>query len=296
MRQVKLAHPIGHKLKFNGKHIAIGGEWHDLWGGNFNGFEVYQSRYYWIDNKYTTYGNNIETDIESSSSSYPGIKRWGWLKIYNRISIPDSRVNDKFVILEIPFNPYRETRSRSMLQNNMDESYFKVGLIRRFRHDGSPALEDSNPNYNENFSFDITSTPTSIIEKGDDGEEMHYGVGSWTHTLSIPNVSYTNTFTTVPGPSYKIRLLCDLSTKKTYFKIDSTFPDNVVLTDYIDTGFTMPYDETEYYNFPYSYIINVYAGGAGIKAPTEYPLEYLIAGYHVGSGTPITLKSYFGTL
>ncbi len=34
----------------------------------------------------------------------------------------------------------------------------------------------------------------------------------------------------------------------------------------------------------------------GIKAPAGEPLEYLIAGYHVGSGTPITLKSYLGTL
>lgn len=289
MSKVNLAHPIGHKLKFNGKHLAIGGKWHDLWGGNFDGFNVWNSHYYWIDNKYTTYGDNIETDIESSSSSSPGIKTWGWLKIYNRISIPDSRVNDKFVILEIPFNPYRETRNRSTLQNNMDESYFKVGLIRRFRN-------DSNPSYNENFSFDITSTPTSIIENGDDGEGMRYGVGSWSHTLSIPNISYTNTFTTIPGPSYKIRLLCDLSTKKTYFKIDSTFPDNVVLSDYIDTGFTMPYENSEYYSFPDSYIINVYAAGAGIKAINSEPLKYLIAGYHVGSGTPITLKSYLGTL
>lgn len=290
MSKVNLAHPIGHKLKFNGKHLAVGGQWHDLWGGNFDGFDVWDSHYYWIDQKYTTYGDNIETDIESSSSSSPGIKRWGWLKIYNRISIPDSMVNDKYVILEIPFNPYSETRNRSTLQNNMDESYFKVGLIRRFRN-------DSNPSYNENFSFDITSTPTSIIEKGDDGSGMRYGAGSWSHTLTIPNISYTNTFTTTSGqPGLKIRLLCDLNTKKTYFKIDSTFPDNVVLTDYIDTGFTMPYEKSEYYSFPDSYIINVYAGGAGIKATVSEPLKFLIAGYYVGSGTPITLKSYLGTL
>lgn len=292
----KIARPIGHKLKYNGKHLTVGGQWRDLWGGNFDGFNVWNSHYYWIDEAFTTYGNNIETDIESDSSSAPGVKTWGWLKIYNRISIPDSRVNDRYVILEIPFNPYRMTRNRTMLQNNMDESYFKVGLIRRFRHGEFPALEDSNPSYNNNFSFDITSTPTSVIEEGEDGEGMRYGVGSWSHTLTIPNISYTNTFTTIPGPSYKIRLLCDLITKKTYFKLASTFPDDVVLSDYIDTGFTMPYDESEYYNFQDSYIINIYAGGAGIKAPTGYPLDFLIAGYHVGSGTPITLKSYFGTL
>lgn len=281
-----LAHPIGHKLKFNGKHLAIGGQWYDLWGGNFDGFTVYGSLYYWIDNKYTTYGNNIETDVESSSAPSPGVKRWGWLKIYKSISITNSRVNDNYVVLEIPFNPYRETRSRSLLQNNMDESYFKVGLIRR-------SSADSNPNYNENFSFNITSTPTSIIEKGDDGEGMRYGAGSWSHKLSIPNISYTNTFTTTSGqPGLKIRLLCDLNTKKTYFKIASTFPNEVVLSDYIDTGFTMLYNS----NSPDTYVINVYAGGAGIKAPDGEPLEYLIAGYHVGSGTPITLKSYFGTL
>lgn len=265
-------------------------DWNNLWSGNFDGFSVSDRHYYWIDNMYTTYGRNIETDVESSSAPTPGLKTKGWLKIYKHITIPDSRVNDRYVMLEIPFNPYRDTRNRAKLENNMDESCFKVGLIRRFRHEGS-AEEDTNPNYNENFSFDITSIPTSVIETGDDGEGMRYGPGSWTHTLSIPNISYTNTFTSLPGADLKIRLLCDLITKKTYFKIASTFPNNVVLTDYIDTGFNMPYDETEYYNIPANYIINVYANGYGINA-----VKYLIAGYFVGDGTPITVKSYLGTL
>lgn len=294
MKRIKLAHPIGHKLKYNGKHLAIGGKWYDLWGGNFNGFSVWDSQYYWIDNKYTTYGHNIETDVESSSAPSPGVKTSGWLKIYNRISIPDTRLNDNFVMLEFPFNPYRETRSRTLLQNNMDASTLKVGLIKISR-DPSPTPEydyvwDPEDSYQNQFSFNITSTPTSVVEKGDDGSGMRYGVGSWSHTLSIPNISYTNTFTTVPGPSYKIRLLCDLITKKTYFKIASTFPDNVILSDYIDTGFTM-ISGTKY-TTSYYYAINVYADGYGIKAPNGYPLDFLIAGYHVGSGTPITLKSY----
>ena len=294
MNKIKLAYPIGHKLKYNGKYLVIGGQWYDLWGGNFDGFTRWNSHYYWIDNRYTTYGYNIETDVESSSSSSPGIKTWGWLKIYKTIEIPAFRINDTYVILEFPFNQYRETRSRSLLQNNMDESYFKIGLIRRFRHE-SPDAEDQNQNYHDEFSFDITSTPTSIEEKGDDGSGMRYGAGSWNHTVNIPNISYTNTFAFNKG-DLKIRLLCDLKTKKTYFKIASSFSDNIVLSDYIDTGFTMPYEKSDYYNLPYVYDINVYACGAGIKALEGHPLDYLISGYMAGAGTPITVKSYLGTL
>lgn len=278
-----------HLMEYNHNCITSPNfEWINLWGGNFNGFSVSDSHYYWIDNKYTTYGRNIETDVESSSAAPTGVKTFGWLKIYKSITIPDSRVNDKYVMLEIPFNPYRATRNRDVLQNNMDTSVFKVGLIRRFRHESSV---DTNSNYNDNFSFYITSYPSSIKEEEDESGTI-YGAGSWIHTLRIPNISYTNTFI---GSWLKIRLLSDLTTKKTYFKIASTFPNNVVLTDYIDTGFTIPYDETSYYNVPASYIINVYADGYGINSPIQNPLDYLIAGYHVGAGTPITVKSY-GTL
>lgn len=276
----KLAHPIGHKLIHAGKPIAIGGKWYDLWGGNFNDFYVLDSQYYWIDNKYTTYGNNIETDIESSSSApYAGVKTWGYLYIFKKVSIPNSRLNDNFVMLEFPFNPYRITRSRTLLQNNMDSSTLKVGLIKRLNYPNPPL------DYRNYFSFDITSTPTSVVEKGDDGSGMRYGAGSWSHTLSIPNISYTNTFSYSQG-NLKIRVLCDLSTKKTYFKLASTFPNEVVLSDYIDTGFTMPTDESS------TYMISVYATGYGIKAPDGYPLDFIIAGYSVGSGTPIKVKSY----
>lgn len=280
-----------HLMEYNNNCITcIPIEWNTLWGGNFDGFSVYSKQYYWIDNKYTTYGRNIETDVESSSAPPVAVKSFGWLKIYKSITIPDSRLNDKYVMLEIPFNPYRDTRNKATLQSNMDESVFKVGLIRRFRHESSV---DTNSNYNDNFSFDITSTPTSVIVQGHDESGTIYGAGSWSHTLNIPNISYTETFTEVPGASLKIRLLCDLTTKKTYFKIASTFPNTVVLTDYIDTGFTMLYDKTEYYNVPASYIINVYANGYGINmAGSQASQAYLIAGYHVGDGTPITVKSY----
>ena len=285
-----------HLMEYNDSCITYFNpniDWSNLWGGNFDGFSVSESHYYWIDNKYTTYGRNIETDVESSSAPPVGVKTLGWLKIYKSITIPDSIANDRYVMLEIPFNPYRNTRNKATLQNNMDASNLKVGLIRRFRHESSV---DTNSNYNDDFSFNITSTPTSVRENGEDSSGTIYGVGSWSHTLSIPNISYTETFTSIPGASLKIRLLCDLTTKKTYFKLASTFPNDVVLTDYIDTGFTMPYDETEYYNIPASYIINVYANGYGIKAGTQNPYNYLIAGYHVGAGTPITVKSYLGTL
>ena len=286
MGKVNLAHPIGHKLKYNGKNLAIGGQWYDLWGGNFDGFSVWDSQYYWIDNKYTTYGNNIETDIESSSAPSPGVRTFGYLEIYNKIIIPNTRLNDNFVMLEIPFGPYRDTRNRTTLENNMDESLLQVGLMKVKWNSFAETYMDS-------FSFNIRSTPTSVIEKGDDGEGMRYGAGSWTHTLRIPNISYTNTFTTTSGqPGLKIRLLCDLNTKKTYFKIASTFPDNVVLSDYIDTGFSMPIDTSTDPHFPYKYMITVLANGIGIKAPDNKPLEFLIAGYYAGSGTPITLKSY----
>lgn len=287
MNRIKLAHPIGHNLKFNGKHLAIGGKWYDLWGGNFDGFGVWDSQYYWIDNKYTTYGNNIETDVESSSAPSPGVRTWGYLYIYKKIYTPATRSNDNFVMLEFPFNPYRETRNRSILQNNMDASTLKVGLLRIHVDPPppEPQYEGQYEWFRDSFSFDITSTPTSVVEKGDDGSGMRYGAGSWSHTLSIPNISYTNTFSYSPG-NLKIRLLCDLSTKKTYFKLASTFPNEVVLSDYIDTGFTMPTDESS------TYMISVYANGIGIKAPNGSPLDYLLAGYSVGSGTPITLKSY----
>lgn len=287
MNRIKLAHPIGHKLKFNGKYLAIGGQWYDLWGGNFDGFNVWDSQYYWIDNKYTTYGNNIETDIESSSAPEPGVKRSGNLYIYKRISIPNTRLNDNYVMLEIPFNPYRDTRNRSTLENNMDVSMLQVGLIKRFSNPPVPPDEDYPLDPLNSFSFIITSTPTSVVEKGDDGQGMRYGAGSWSHRLVIPNISYIKTFTTTSGqPGLKIRLLCDLSTNKTYFKLASTFPNEVVLSDYIDTGFTMTIEDLQ------NYMINVYANGFGIKAPANKPLEFLIAGYYVGSGTPITLKSY----
>lgn len=286
MSKVNLAHPIGHKLKYNGKHIAVGGQWHDLWGGNFDGFTVFDSEYYWIDNKYTTYGNNIETDIESSSAPSPGVRTFGYLETYNEMVIPNTRLNDNFVMLEIPFNPYRITRNRTTLQNNMDNSVLKVGVMKT-------KFDSFAERYMNSFSFNITSTPTSVIETGDDGEGMRYGVGSWSHTLSIPNISYTNTFTrTSEQPAHKIRLLCDLNTKKTYFKIAYTFPNDVVLSDYIDTGFSMPIDPSTDQHIQYQYRIYVYANGIGIKAYDNKPLEFLIAGYHVGAGTPITLKSY----
>ena len=274
-----LVHPIGHKLKFNGKPLAVGGQWHDLWSGNFNGFEVDQSQHYWIDREHTTYGHNIETDVESSSAPEPGVKTYGYLTIYKKISIPNTRLNDNFVMLEFPFNPYTESRSRRLIENNMDKSTLQVGLIKRAYELLPPGL----------FSFSIDSTPTSVIEKGDDGEGMRYGAGSWSHTLRIPNISYTHTFSYSQG-NLKIRLLCDLSTKKTYFKLASTFPNEVVLTDYIDTGFTIPIFDLQ------NYMICVYANGYGIRADFTAPLEYLIAGYSVGSGKPITLKSYLGTL
>ena len=288
MKKVKLAHPVGHKLKYNGKYLAIGGKWYDLWGGNFDGFDVLDSRYYWIDEEYTTYGNNIETDIESSSAPSPGVKTFGYLNTYKRISIPSERLNDNFVMLEIPFNPYRETRIESLLENNMDYSYFKVGLIKRYSIPPVSPDDDSVDPLNS-FSFIIDSVPTSVVAKGDDGFGMRYGAGSWNHRVRIPNISYRKTFAYDKG-DLKIRLLCDLNTKKTYFKIASSFPDDVVLSDYIDTGFTMPVENLQHY------LINVYAGGYGIKALDGRPREYLIAGYMAGSGTPITVKSYVGKL
>ena len=282
----KIAHPIGHKLKYSGKYLTTGGQWYDLWGGNFDGFSVWDSQYYWIDREHTTYGNNIETDIEWFGPP-PGTRSWGWMYTYKKVQIPNSRLNDTFVMLEFKFNPYRNTRNRDTLQNNMDPSYLKVGLLKA---NSDPSQIDPPNWYINSFSFTIESTPTSVIETRDDGQGMRYGVGSWSHKLSIQNISYTDTFTSLPGASLKIRLLCDLITKKTYFKIDSTFPDNVVLSDYIDTGFSMYTDELS------TYMINVWAAGYGITTPNGKPLEYLIAGYEVGSGTPITLKSYYGTL
>lgn len=279
----KLAHPIGHKLIHAGKPIAVGGEWELLWGGNFLNFTTYDRSYYWIDERYTTKGHNIETDIESSQSMPAGTFTSGYIKTYYKFSIPNSNLNDRYVMLEFPFNPYKNSKNvRTLRQANGYISNLKVGLIRECENNNG---QDPDPNYQNEFAFNIASKATSIVDEGD----YNCGIGSWEHTVTIPNISYTNTFS-YSGGDLKIRLLCDLRTKSTYFKLDSSFPDIVRLSDYIDTGFDMLYGTQ--YNQSYNYIITVYADGVGLKASQDTPYNYVIAGYHAGTGTPITVKSY----
>lgn len=264
-------------LKFNNKVLKIldkwlnptgvtppTGQWYTLFEGQYGSFTSYSRTNY---QKASTY---IETNTTSTS------KVSGNIMLSKSVSIPVERQNDDYLLLEFPFFPWRASKVASRVLDQ-DNSWFHLNI--------------SNQTNLNTFMFDLKSLPLSSVR-----EDIDYGVLNWRTTLSIPNISYTETFDHIqPGVTPEepvevyLRLLVDSHTGRIYFNYwrKDDLPVQIKLSDFIDTQLTVNITDT--------CVINLYAIGYGKAAPTSYSQDYLISGYASNTNS-IKLKSYKGTL
>ena len=251
-------------LNPNGTPVPPSGQWYTLFDGQYGDFTTYDRTNY---QKASTY---IETNTSSTS------KVSGNISLYKSVSIPVERQNDDYLLLEYPYFPWRSSKVASRVLDQ-DNSWIHLNI--------------SNQTNLNNFMFDLKSLPLSSLQ-----EEYDYNVLNWRTTLSIPNISYTETFDHIPSgvTSLKpvdiyLRLLVDSHTGRIYFNYwrEYDLPEQIRISDFIDTQITV--------NINDNCVINVNAEGYGKAAVTSYPNDYLISGY--SSNHPsIKLKSYKGTL
>lgn len=269
-------------LKFNNKVIKIldkwlnpngvspvppepSGQWYTLFDGGYGDFTTYTRSNYHKANTY------IETDTTSTS------KVSGFIALYKSVSIPVERQNDDYLLLEFPYFPWRASKVESRVLDQ-DDSLFHLNI--------------SNQSNLETFMFDLKSLPLTSVR-----EDIDYGVLNWRTTLSIPKISYTETFEHIqpavsPQEPVKVylRVLVNTHTGRIYFNYwrAEDLPEQIRVSDFIDSNFTV--------NITDACVINVLAQGYGKAAVSSNPNDYLISGYAAGGADGIILKSYKGTL
>lgn len=262
-------------LKFNNKVLKIlnkwlnpigtpvppSGQWYTLFDGQYGDFTTNSSANY---HKQSTY---IETNTSSSSWVY------GNISLYKSISIPVERQNDDYLLLEFPFHIWRTTREESLVLYPGD-SWLRLNIGNQIKLD--------------TFMFNLKSLPLTSYRS----REIYYGVSNWSDTLTIPNISYTETFEhshPQEPDEVHLRMLVDLHTGRLYFNHwrKEDLPEQIRVTDFIDTEITV--------NITDNCVISVKAEGYGKDVSPYHQDDYLISGY--SSNHPgIILKSYKGTL
>ena len=266
-------------LKFNNKVLHINdkwlnpngspepppsGQWYTLFEGQYGDLTIYSRSYY---QKASTY---IETNTSSTS------KVSGYIALYKSVSIPVERQNDDYLLLEFPYFPWRASKVASRVLDQ-DDSLFHLNI--------------SNQTNLETFMFDLNSLPLTSVR-----EDIDYGVLNWRTTLSIPRISYNETFDHIqPGVSPQepvevyLRLLVNSHTGRIYFNYwrKDDLPEQIRVSDFIDSQITV--------NITDNCVINLLAQGYGKAAVSSNPNDYLISGY-ASDHTSIKLKSYKGTL
>ena len=269
-------------LKFNNKVIKIldkwlnpngvspvppppSGQWYTLFDGGYGDFTTYTMSNYHKANTY------IETNTTSTS------KVSGFIALYKSVSIPVERQDDDYLLLEFPYFPWRASKVESRVLDQ-DDSLFHLNI--------------SNQSNLETFMFDLNSLPLTSVR-----EDIDYGVLNWRTTLSIPKISYTETFEHIqPGVSPQepvkvyLRALVNSHTGRIYFNYwrAEDLPEQIRVSDFIDTNLNVNITDT--------CVINLLAQGYGKAAVSSSPNDYLTSGYAAGGADSIKLKSYKGTL
>lgn len=251
-------------LNPNGAPVPPSGQWYTLFEGEYGDFTTYAHSNYIKAIPY------IETNTSSAS------KVSGYISLFKSVSIPAERQNDDYLLLEFPFFPWRASKVASRVLDQ-DDSWFHLNI--------------SNQTNLETFMFDLKSLPLSSIR-----EDIDYGVLNWRTTLSIPNISYTETFDHIqpavtpqePVEVY-LRVLVNSHTGRIYFNYwrKDDLPEQIRVSDFIDTQLTV--------NITDKCVINLNAQGYGKYGTTSNPNDYLISGY-AADHPNIKLKSYKGTL
>jgi hypothetical protein len=239
--------------------VPPSGQWYTLFDGQYGDFTTYDRTNY---HKQSTY---IETNTSSSSLVY------GNISLYKSISIPVERQNDDYLLLEFPFIVWRSSRVESLV------------LV---PYDSSLSLNIDNQIKLDTFMFNLKSLPLTSYRG------IYYGVSNWSTTLSIPNISYTETFEHLhpqEPDEVHLRMLVDLHTGRLYFNHwrKEDLPEQIVVTDFIDTQITL--------NITDNCVISLKAEGYGKDVTPYNQDDYLISGYS-SDHTSIKLKSYKGTL
>lgn len=269
-------------LKFNNKVLHINykwlnpngvspvppepsGQWYTLFDGVYGDFTTYTMSNYHKANNY------IETNTTSTS------KVSGFIALYKSVSIPVERQDDDYLLLEFPYFPWRASKVESRVLDQ-DDSLFHLNI--------------SNQSNLETFMFDLNSLPLTSVK-----EDIDYGVLNWITTLSIPKISYTETFEHIqPGVSQQesvkvyLRALVNSHTGGIYFNYwrAEDLPEQIRVSDFIDTKLNVNITDT--------CVINLLAQGYGKAAVSSSPKDYLISGYAASLTDSIKLKSYKGTL
>ena len=269
-------------LKFNNKVIKIldkwlnpigvspvppepSGQWYTLFDSGYGDF----TNYNWSN--YQKASNYIETNTSSTS------KVSGFIALYKSVSIPVERQDDDYLLLEFPYFPWRASKVGSRVLDQ-DDSLFHLNISSLINL--------------ETFMFDLKSLPLTSVR-----EDIDYGVLNWLTTLSIPKISYTETFKHIKPGVYQqesvkvyLRALVNSHTGRIYFNYwrEEDLPEQIRVSDFIDTKLTVNITDT--------CVINVLAQGYGKAAVSSNPNDYLISGYAAGGTDGIILKSYKGTL
>ena len=272
-------------LKFNNKVLHINDKWLNPNGApepppSGQWYTLYEGQYgdmYWVSlRKFTKASTHIETNTSSTAGEYC------YIYLYKNLSIPEERQDDDYLLIEFPYFPWRASRvADTVLNSSSNRLYMTI--------DNHYDMDTQYINYQFNFS---SYALTYEVNPND----QDFGVLDWRTTLSIPNVSYTNTFEHIqhsdrPYTSAQtyLRILVDKHNGKLYLNHwdINNLPSRIRISDFVDTGYTVNITDTCY--------IWLYSRCYGRYATSSNPSDYLICGY-ASPTNDIKLKSYKGTL
>ena len=276
-------------LKFNNKVLHINdkwlnpngapvpppsGQWYTLFEGQYGDMTWYDM------DSFTKASTYIETNTKSTIT----YDKYCYIYVYKALSIPEERQDDDYLLIEFPYFPWRASRVANTVLNGNANTFY-MNIVNQYDWDTKYI----------NYMFNLWSYALTYEVNPNDQD---FGVLDWRTTLSIPNVSYTNTFehiqhsdrpyTSQTSQTY-LRLLIDKHNGKLYLNHwdISNLPSRIRISDFVDTGYTVNITDT--------CIIYLYSGCIGRDATSSNPNNYLTCGY-ASPTNDIKFKSYKGTL